>query len=188
MNELILHSISMAALVSMIVYVICFICRYRIIPQSLSVTAEYNGRYVWWQIMICSVMGWLGYWIPNVYTMQECGFWPLLASAGVAGLSLAGYYSYNPGEETKHDLMVHKIGSFTGAVLVCLFYIVYMKWWIVIGVLLLCLALGLMLPGRRFDALNSRGYKTSNSIVFWEEIGIVCIVGFDIVKHFIACF
>ena len=179
-----LHSISLAALFAVLVYVICFVCRYRIIPQSLSVTAEFNGRYKWWQIMICTVMGWLGYWIPTVYTFAECGYYTILASAGVAGLALAGYNSYSPDIETKHDLTVHKVGSFSGAVLVCLFYVLFLKWWAVLGVLAACLVLGVLVPGYRFNDITKR-YDKSNSIVFWEEIGIVCVVGFDIVKHFI---
>lgn len=185
---LVLHSISLAALVAILIYVVCFICRYKIIPQSLSITAEYNGRYTWWQIMICTIMGWLGYWIPTVYPFSECSFYPILAAAGMSGLALAGYYSYSPDEETKKDLTIHKVGSFSGAVLVCLFYVIYMHWWAVFGVLALGLLLGFIVPGYRYDAHYYSRHTISNSIVFWEEIGIIGIVGFDIVTRFIDCF
>lgn len=185
---LVLHSVSLAALLAVLIYVVCFICRYRIVPQSLSVTAEYNGRYIWWQIMICTVMGWLGYWIPTVYDFSTYGYWPILASVGAAGLALAGYYSYSPDEESKHDMMIHKIGSFSGAALVCLFYVACLHWWAVLFILAICALLGLIVPGCRYDAHYTRGYSISNSIVFWEEIGIIGIIGFDIVNRFISCF
>lgn len=176
---IILHSISLLSLVAFLVYIICFLCRYRVIPQSLSVTAEWSGRYRWWQVTICSVMGWLSYYFPTIYTFQEFSFWPILSSAGLGGLSLAGYYSYFPGEESKRELVIHKVGSFTGAILICLFYLLGLgKLWI-LPVLGVCLVLGLVIKGSRL------GYSQSNSIIFWEEIGIIGIMGSDIVFKFI---
>lgn len=180
-----LHIISLIALAAILIYIICFICRYRIIPQSLSVTAEWNGRYTWWRIMICTIMGWFSYWYPVVYDFSTYGFYTLLASAGVAGLALSGYYSYSPYEETKQDLTIHKIGSFCGATLICLFYVLCQHSWWVLIVLGVCLLLGFFIQGYRTS--DGPRYSKSNSIVFWEEIGIIGIIGYDIIHNFVLC-
>ena len=175
----IIHSISLLALLAMLVYVICFLCRYRIIPQSLSVTAEYNGRYRWWKWTICLVMGWLSYYFPTIYPYSEYGLYPLLASLGVAGLSLAGYYSYSPDEEDKRLLIIHKIGSFVGAVSLCLFFVLGLGngWtFIILGC---CGSLGMGIKGYRY------GYSPSYSIIFWEELGIIGIIGYHIIINFV---
>lgn len=177
--EIILHSISLIALVAVIIYVVCFFFRYRIIPQSLSVTAEWTGRYRWWQTTMCTVMGWLSYYFPTIYSIKENGLWPILASCGIAGLALAGYFSYSPGEETKRDLMIHKIGSFAGAVMLCCFYLFALGWWQILIVLSGCLGLGLLIKGNRY------GYPKDHSIIFWEELGIIGIIGYDIITKFI---
>lgn len=169
-----LNIISVVATAGMLVYVLCFLFKYRIIPQSLSITAEYSGRYSWWRITICSVMGWLAYWFPTVYSFEEYSYWTLLASTGVQGLALAGYFSYHPGEETKKELTIHKVGSFTGAVLVCLFYVLALNNYYALIVLGVCAVLGLLIKGKR------KGFADSNSIVFWEESGIILIIAADI--------
>lgn len=173
-----IHLISLIALVAMLTYIICFLCRYRVIPQSLSVTAEWSGRYRWWQITICTVMGWLSYYFPTVY--HDLGLINLLASGGIAGLALAGYYSYHPGEESKRDLTIHKVGSFTGAILICLFYILALGRWqstfIILGT---CLILGTTIKGSRLFS------PKDHSIIFWEELGIIGIIGYDIINNFI---
>lgn len=176
---IVLHSISMLALIAMLVYVICFICRYRIIPQSLSVTAEYNGRYRWWKWTICLVMGWLSYYFPTVYPYSEYGLYPLLASLGVAGLSLAGYYSYSPDKEDRELLLIHKIGSFAGACFLTVFFSAGLhESWIFI-VLAFCSMLGVYITGKRY------GYPENISIIFWNELGIIGIVGYNIIINFI---
>lgn len=176
---IILHLISLVALVAILVYIISFFIKYHIIPQSLSVTAEWTKYYRWWQVTICSVMGWLSYYFPTIYSFEDYGFWPILASAGVAGLSLAGYYSYFPGEEKSRDLFIHKIGSFSGAVCLCLFYVLGLGRWEIIYPLAICLILGIFIRGSRY------GCPKDNSIIFWEELGIIGIVGYDIVQNFI---
>lgn len=176
---IVLHFVSLIALAAMLIYVICFICRYRIIPQSLSVTAEYNGRYRWWQVTICTVMGWLSYYFPTVYPFALVGPFTMLASTGLAGLALAGYYSYSPGDETKRDLTIHKVGSFLGAIFLCMFYLLCFQNWYVLTVLGACAVLGLLVKGYRY------GYKESNSIIFWEELGIIGITGYYIILNFI---
>lgn len=176
---IVLHCVSLIALFAMLVYIVCFFGKYRIIPQSLSVTAEWSGRYRWWQITICTVMGWLSYYFPTVYPFETYTAFPLLASAGVAGLALAGYYSYSPKEETKRDLTIHKAGSFTGAVFLCLFFILCFNNWYVLTVLGICAVLGLLFKGYRY------GYSIGNSIIFWEELGIIGIVGYYIIQNFI---
>lgn len=175
----IIHSISLIALLAMLVYVICFLCRYRIIPQSLSVTAEYNGRYRWWQVTICSVMGWLSYYFPTIYPYSEYGLTTILASAGIGGLALAGYYSYSPDEEDRRLLIIHKVGSFLGATFLCLFFVMGLNNWHVLVVLGICAILGVIIKGHRY------GYPTSNSVIFWEELGIIGIVGYHIMLNFI---
>lgn len=175
----VINSISIIAILSMFIYVICFLFRYRTIPQSLSVTAEWSGRYYWWQITICSVMGWLGFYFPAIYPIADYGLWPLLASAGVSGLGLAGYFSYNPGDETKRDLFIHKVGSFSGAVLLCLFFVLCVKDYISLIILGVGLILGTIIKGHRKD------FPSGNSIVFWEEIGIIIICSYNIIKNMI---
>lgn len=179
MELLVLNCISLVALLAILVYIICFFCRYRIIPQSLSVTAEWTGRYRWWQVTICSVMGWLSYYFPAIYPIVDYSLWPILASAGLAGLSLAGYYSYEPGEESKRLLTIHKVGSFSGAVCLCLFYLLGLHNWYILIVLGICAIFGLIIKGNRY------GYPKDNSIIFWEELGIIGIVSYDIVIKFI---
>lgn len=178
---IIIHFISLLALMAMIIYVVCFLFRYRIIPQSLSITAEYNGRYRWWQITICTVMGWLSYWFPTIYAFNDFGPITLLASAGVAGLALAGYYSYCPDEESKRLLIIHKCGSFIGAIFLCLFFLIALQNWYVLTVLGVCAILGLLIKGHRY------GFPVDNSIIFWEELGIIGIVGYYIISNFINC-
>ena len=174
-----LHIVGIVALVAIVVYVVCFLCRYRVIPQSLSVTAEWSGRYRWWQVTICSVMGWLSYYFPTVYTFEDYGYYALLSSAGVAGLSLAGYYSYYPGEEEKRELIIHKVGSFSGAVCLSLFYVLGLGEWSILVVLGIGLLLGLLIKGRRI------GFPRSHSIIFWEEIMIIGFVGYSIIENFV---
>lgn len=180
MKELIIHSVSLIAFLAMIIYVICFFCRYKIIPQSLSVTAEWTGRYRWWQVTICTVMGWLSYYFPTIYPISEYGLYTILASAGIAGLSLAGYYSYFPGEEKQRDLIIHKVGSFSGAVCLCLFYLLGLHNWYILIVLGICAILGLIIKGNRY------GYPKDNSIIFWEELGIIGIVGHTIIENLLS--
>lgn len=177
---IVLHSVSLVALAAMLIYVICFFCKYRFIPQSLSVTAEWSGRYRWWQVTICTVMGWLSYYLPTCYPFAIYGALPLLGAAGVAGLALAGYYSYSPEVETKRDLTIHKIGSFVGAVLLCLFYLLVYHNYFILTILGVGVILGLLIPGYRY------GYSKSNSIIFWEELGIIGIVGYYIIINFIG--
>lgn len=176
---IVIYFISLLALLAMLIYVICFICRYRIIPQSLSVTAEYNGRYRWWKWTICLVMGWLSYYFPTAYPYSEYGLYPLLASLGVAGLSLAGYYSYSPDEEDKRLLIIHKIGSFAGAIFLCLFFTLGLEEMWVFIVLICGVILGLVIKGHRYN------YTASHSIIFWEELAIIGIVGYNIITNFI---
>lgn len=231
---LVINSIGLIAVFAIVVYIICFLCRYRVIPQSLSVTAEWSGRYYWWQTTICTVMGFLGYWLATVYPMNNVlvsimtnvrsfisgnpfvitehgyGLLPMLGCAGVCGLALAGYYSYSPAEETKRLLTIHKVGSFTGAVLLVLFYIIkslmwsdeFVDWKFCLIVLAISLILGLVIKGKRLvgqyevnDLLetkimldansNYKRYAEDHSIVFWMELGIIVIVSTDIINKFI---
>lgn len=170
----VLNIISAIGFIAMFVYIVCFLYEFRFIPQSLSITAEYSGRYSWWKITICTVMGWLSYWFPTVYSFSEYAFWPLLPSLGVLGLALAGYYSYHPGDETKMELIIHKTGSFLGSVCVCLFYILALERYFALVVLGIGLVLGLLIKGKRLD------FPDSNSILFWEEIGIIFIIEYDV--------
>lgn len=176
---IVIHFISLLALLAMLIYVICFICRYKIIPQSLSVTAEYNGRYRWWKWTICLVMGWLSYYFPTVYPYSEYGLYTLLASLGVAGLSLAGYYSYSPDKEDKRLLIIHKVGSFAGAVFLCLFFVIGLEEKTAFILIMSGLLLGSSVKGFRY------GYKACNSIIFWEELALIGIIGYHIVNNFI---
>lgn len=173
----IINSISIIAILAIVIYVLCFLFRYRVVPQSLSVTAEWSGRYYWWQITICSVMGWLGFYYPAMYPISDYGLWPLLASAGVSGLGLAGYYSYSPAEETKRDITIHKVGSFSGAVLLCLFHVLCIGDYLALAILAIGAILGLIIKGKRLL------FENSNSIVFWEEIGIILICSYNIIKN-----
>ncbi len=176
----VLNIISAIGFVAMSVYIVCFLLKFRFIPQSLSITAEYSGRYTWWKITICTVMGWLSFWFPTVYPFAEYSYWAILPSIGVLGLALAGYYSYHPGDETKLELAVHKTGSFIGSACVCLFYIIALEQdfvWIILGV---GLVLGLLIRGKRLD------FPDSNSVLFWEEIGIIFIIQYDVVTRILS--
>lgn len=175
----ILNIISAMGFVAMVAYIVGFLLKFRFIPQSLSITAEYSGRYNWWKITICTVMGWLSYWFPTTYSFSEYAYWPIMPSIGVLGLALAGYYSYHPGEETKLELAVHKIGSFTGSALVCLFYILALENYYALLILGVGLILGLLFKGKRLD------FPDSNSILFWEEIGIIFIIEYDVMSRII---
>lgn len=183
---IVINVISLIFLVALVAYIVCFLCKYRVIPQSLSITAEYSGRYTWWKLTMCISMGWMSYYYPTVYPYRsfylepDYGLLPMLAVAGVAGLSMAGYYSYFPGEEDKQTLMVHKIGSFLGAVCIVLFYVFSgSNVWQILAIFAFLLALGFLIKGKR------KGYPDGNSVVFWLEIGVVYLVASDIIDHFL---
>lgn len=178
----VLNSISMCAILALVVYITVYFCRYRLIPQSLSVTAEFPHQHYYWQCTICTIFGWLAYYFPTVYTFGEYGYWTLLLSGGVSGLALSGYYAYSNGEETSRLLFIHKVGSFSGAVLVSIFYVLFGSWILVCSVMGIGVVLGLIIPGHRYRQ------PMSNSLVFWLEIGIVIIVSTDLVQKFIQSF
>ncbi len=136
---------------------------------------------------MCISMAWMSYYYPTVYPYRgflldpDYGLLPILAVAGVAGLSMAGYYSYFPGEEDKQTLLVHKIGSFTGAVFVVLFYMFTGEnVWLILAIFGCLLVLGFLIKGKR------KNYPDGNSVVFWLEIGVLYLVGSDIIAHFAA--
>lgn len=176
------NCISMCAIVALIVYVMVFFIRYRTIPQSLSVTAEYPDQLYFWQCTICAIFGWLAFYFPTTYTFAEYGYYPLLLNAGVSGLALSGYFSYSNAEETRRLLTIHKVGSFSGAVLVCLFYIFCGTWWAVLAPMAVAVVLGLLIKGHRYHQ------GTDNSLVFWLEIAIIGIVSGDLINKFIGGF
>lgn len=179
---MIYNIISLCAVLALIVYIIIFEARYKTIPQSLSVTAEYPSQYYYWQCTICTIFGWLAFYFPVVYTYAEYSYWPLLLNAGCSGLALAGYYSYSSAEETKRLLFIHKVGSFSGAICVCLFYMIFGNWIFTLSTLAICLLLGMFIKGHRYKQ------KEDNSIVFFMEIAIVIIVSSDIITRFISMF
>lgn len=214
---LIVNSIGLVCVFAILIYTVCFLCRYRVIPQSLSVTAEFSGRYYWWQVTICTVMGFLTYYLATVYPLVDyvtlqttklkflpyipCvhkgyGLLTMVGCLGTMGLGLAGYYSYSPDVETKRLLTIHKVGSFSGAVLLMLFYIIKdfthssqnLHWYVVLVVLAVCLLLGVFVKGCRKNITDSEiSYDKDNSIVFWMEIGLVGLVSYDIIMNFIGC-
>lgn len=169
----------MCAILALIVYVVVFFTRYKTIPQSLSVTAEYPNQLYFWQCTICTIFGWLAFYFPTVYPYNEYGYWSLLLNAGVSGLALSGYYSYSSAEESKRLLTIHKVGSFSGAVLVSLFYLLFGSWILVASTMLVAVALGLLIKGHRYNM------PSENSLVFWLEIAIITIVSTDLVDKFI---
>lgn len=182
----IINVISVIFLFALIVYIVCFLCKYRVVPQSLSITAEYSGRYLWWKLTMCISMAWMSYYYPTTYPYRgfllepDYGLLPMLAVVGVVGLSLAGYYSYFPGEEDKQTLMTHKIGSFSGAICMVLFYMFADgNVWQILSIFGCLLILGFLIKGKR------KGYPDGNSVVFWLEIGIIYLIGTDVINHFI---
>jgi hypothetical protein len=174
-----INLISVGILIMMLVYIIVFFVRYKEIPQSLSVTAEYPDQYHYWQVTICTAMGWMGYYYPVIYYNQY-GLLTLIAVAGTYGLGLAGYFSYNPGTEKPRDLKIHKIGSFTGAILIMVFYTLIGDYsaFVILGV---CAFLGWVIRGHRYGNADS----FSNSIVFFSELAIIITVGIDIITKLI---
>lgn len=176
---LIYSIISVCAVIALLLYILIFFVRYRVVPQSLSVTAEYPHQLYYWQCTICTIFGWLAFYFPTVYTFSEYGYWPLLLNAGVSGLALSGYYSYSSAEESKRLLTIHKVGSFSGAVLVSLFYIIFGSWVLVLSTMSVAVLLGLLIKGYRYRM------PSDNSLVFWLEIAIISIVSTDLIKKFL---
>lgn len=176
---LLYSTISLIAVLAMIVYIIVFFARYRTIPQSLSVTAEYPHQLYYWQCTICTIFGWLAFYFPTIYTFNDYGYFTLLLNAGVSGLALSGYFSYSSAEETKRLLTIHKVGSFSGAVLISIFYIIFSSWILVLVSMLIAVILGLLIKGYRYRM------PSDNSLVFWLELAIITIVSSDLVTRFI---
>lgn len=180
-------------------------------------------------------MGFLTYWIATVYPVNAgivniithiqdifhgtypvynllhgYGLLSLLGCAGACGLALAGYYSYSPEKESKRLLTIHKVGSFTGAVLLILFYIIksiiykgeFIHWSFCACALVAALILGIVIKGKRlmgqtevadmFEGKTTmidgswKRYSEDHSIVFWMELAIIVIVASDIINKFIS--
>lgn len=178
---MILSLISVLCLVAILVYLAYFFITYKRIPASISQTAEFPHCYYGFQFVICFIFGFLQYYFPTIYSFADYGYISILLNGGCAGLALAGYFSYSPWEETERDMTIHKIGSLCGGILLITFYLLVLKWWLFIGIVLtICLVLGYFIQG------NGWNRKKDNSITFWVEIGLMIIVGRDLVKHFLA--
>lgn len=177
---LVLSIVSLLCLGAILTYLAYFFITYRTIPASISQTAEFPHCYYGFQFVICFIFGYLQFYFPTLYPFSEYSYWSMLLNAGCSGLALAGYFSYSPWEETSRDMTIHKIGSLTGGVLLMIFYAFVLKWWIfILSVLAICLVLGYFIPG------NGWNRQKDNSITFWVEIGLIVIVGYDLVRNFI---
>lgn len=176
-----LSIISILCLVAIVTYLAYFLITYKRIPASISQTAEFPHCYYGFQTVICFIFGYLQYYFPAVYPYADYGFSSMLLNAGCAGLALAGYFSYSPWEETKRDMTIHQYGSLAGGSLLMLFYAIFREWWLfILIVLAVCVTLGYFIQG------NGWNRQKDNSITFWVEIGLIVIVGTDLVQRFIA--
>lgn len=178
-----LNIISILCLLAIVGYLGYFLFTYKRIPASISQTAEFPHCYYGFQTVICFIFGYLQFYFPTIYPFAEYGYWSMLLNAGCAGLSLAGYFSYSPWEETSRDMTIHQYGSLTGGALLMAFYAIVMKWWLFIAItLVVCLILGKSIPG------NGWQRQKDNSVTFWVEIGLIVLVGTDLVRRFIESF
>lgn len=171
----------MLCIVSIIVYVTYFLVRHKVVPPSLSQTAEYPGCYYFFQTVICVIFGFLQFYYPTIYPFSEYGYSVLLLSAGCAGLSLSGYFSYTPWDESKRDLPIHKYGSLAGGAVLMTFYAIFMGMWLpVLASVASCVILGLIVKGHRYKS------EVGNSVTFWVEMCIVAAISIDLVYRFIC--
>lgn len=179
-----LSIISLLCIAAICAYMAYFFKHYRVIPPSLSQTAEYPGCYYFFQVVICFIFGYLQYYYPIIYPYSEYGWRGILLNAGCAGLALAGYYSYKPGDDKKRDLTIHKVGSMVGGVLIMLFYAIVIGWWIPILALVIgAIALGVKFKGHRYGV-----EEPDNSITFWVEMCIVIVISFDLIRRAVGLF
>lgn len=172
--------VSLLCVAAIYAYAVTFLVRYRVVPPSLSLTAEYPHCYYWFQATICAIFGFLQFYYPVIYPFSEYGYAELLLNAGCAGLQLSGYFSYTPGEETKRDQAIHQYGSLSGGVLVMLFYAFVAGWWMyILPFMAACVGLGFAVKGRGWNR------PVDNSVTFWVEMGIVLVMSVDLVYRFV---